>query len=330
MGCGASTDETAKEKETQDNQQQEQPATREKEEEAPAADGGADGGGGADNEERQGMADCGKASAAVDALFDDQGTRDLGNGFRAHRVGADSTMLKSVIELLATAEGGTATTAPDPLLDWAYAPRDTDGTSGNGQLFGPLSKEAAEDPKRQEWFNWVATYTSVFATNRNGCYALTAEAPDGNRVVVAAALTAPPGTVPFSTDEAEMEMACGAAGVELAEEITMGNERLNALGEWQEATKIGNADKLGEKGHLKVEVFAVAPAWQGKGCGSALLQFLNDVADADGVPAYLETAGPGNVAFYAKSGYEEVSRSLCGSFTDDGGAVAMLRAGKGN
>lgn len=38
-------------------------------------------------------------------------------------------------------------------------------------------------------------------------------------------------------------------------------------------------------------MFATAPEWQGKGCGSILIKFLGEVADADGVVSFLETAG---------------------------------------
>ena len=58
---------------------------------------------------------------------------------------------------------------------------------------------------------------------------------------------------------------------------------------------------------LYVSIFATAPDCQGQGCGSLLLNFLNDVADADGVCSYLETAGVRNTMFYTKKGgYQEV------------------------
>lgn len=51
-------------------------------------------------------------------------------------------------------------------------------------------------------------------------------------------------------------------------------------------------------------MFATSPEYQGRGCGSALLGFLGEVADADGVVGYLETAGVRNETFYEmKGGY---------------------------
>ena len=73
-------------------------------------------------------------------------------------------------------------------------------------------------------------------------------------------------------------------------------------------------------------MFATDPEYQGRGCGSALLRFLGEVADTDGVPAYLETAGARNVGFYSKKGgYNEVGRSQVASFQAEGGGVAMFR-----
>ena len=57
-----------------------------------------------------------------------------------------------------------------------------------------------------------------------------------------------------------------------------------------------------------------------------LIDFLGDVADADGVETYLETAGEKNTTFYAKKGgYQEVARENLGNFTYEGGAVSMRR-----
>ena len=77
-------------------------------------------------------------------------------------------------------------------------------------------------------------------------------------------------------------------------------------------------------------MFATAPEYQGKGCGSALLQFLGLVADTDGVVSYLETAGVRNTTFYSKKGgFNLVGKSPVANFTSDGGGVAMLRPKNG-
>merc|ERR1712093_966418 len=99
--------------------------------------------------------------------------------------------------------------------------------------------------------------------------------------------------------------------------------RNNVLGQWQ--GQVQEAAGLGRK-YLYILFFDTAPEWQGRGCGSKLLEFLGDVADADGVVSFLETAGTRNTTFYAKKGgYEEVHRSPVANFGYEGGGVAMRR-----
>lgn len=50
------------------------------------------------------------------------------------------------------------------------------------------------------------------------------------------------------------------------------------------------------------------PAHQGKGFGGAAIRAGLDRADADGVPAYLETADPNNVGIYRSFGFETIHR----------------------
>merc|ERR1712167_425350 len=140
---------------------------------------------------------------------------------------------------------------------------------------------------------------------------------------MAAAVTGPPGTVEFGRmSTAEMEQNLRRAGMNLAIEILVQNQRNKALGIWQDAAQ--KSAGLGK--HLYILFFDTAPEWQGRGCGGALLRFLGDVADVDGVESFLETAGKRNTMFYAnKGGFEEVARSPVGNFDHEGGGVAMRR-----
>jgi len=141
--------------------------------------------------------------------------------------------------------------------------------------------------------------------------------------VKAAAVTGPPGTVEFGRmSTGEMEQNLRRAGMNLAIEILVKNQRNKALGMWQSAAQ--NSACLGK--HLYILFFDTAPEWQGRGCGGTLLRFLGDVADVDGVESFLETAGKRNTTFYAKGGFEEVARSPVASFDHDGGGVAMRRS----
>ena len=56
--------------------------------------------------------------------------------------------------------------------------------------------------------------------------------------------------------------------------------------------------------HYYLAMLAVAPPWQGRGIGSALLQPGLQVCDAEQVPAYLVTDTEPNVRFYAHHGFE--------------------------
>ena len=62
-----------------------------------------------------------------------------------------------------------------------------------------------------------------------------------------------------------------------------------------------------EPGHAYLWFLGVAPAAQGRGVGSALLRAANARLDAEGLPAYLETATTRNVALYKRHGFKVIS-----------------------
>ena len=55
--------------------------------------------------------------------------------------------------------------------------------------------------------------------------------------------------------------------------------------------------------HWYLAVMGVAPEWQGKGLGSALMKPALDSLDADGVPSYLESSTPRSRALYQRNGF---------------------------
>jgi predicted N-acetyltransferase YhbS len=55
-----------------------------------------------------------------------------------------------------------------------------------------------------------------------------------------------------------------------------------------------------------LDVVAVAPERRGEGIGAALIRWGVERARADGVPAILETARPGNVALYEHFGFRVI------------------------
>ena len=58
--------------------------------------------------------------------------------------------------------------------------------------------------------------------------------------------------------------------------------------------------------HWYLMVIGVSPEGRGRGLGRALIQPVMDRADAAGLPCYLETAQPDNVAFYEHLGFTRV------------------------
>jgi GNAT superfamily N-acetyltransferase len=52
---------------------------------------------------------------------------------------------------------------------------------------------------------------------------------------------------------------------------------------------------------------AVEAAHRGSGLGAALIRHGLDFADRDGVPAFLETGRPGNVAYYERRGFRTIA-----------------------
>jgi ribosomal protein S18 acetylase RimI-like enzyme len=61
-----------------------------------------------------------------------------------------------------------------------------------------------------------------------------------------------------------------------------------------------------EPAHWYLPIIGVAPAWQGRGYGAALLRAVLERCDADRVPAYLEASTPRNLALYERNGFEAV------------------------
>ena len=58
--------------------------------------------------------------------------------------------------------------------------------------------------------------------------------------------------------------------------------------------------------HWYLPIIGVAPAWQGRGFGAALLRPVLERCDQDRVPAYLEASTPRNRALYERHGFEVV------------------------
>jgi ribosomal protein S18 acetylase RimI-like enzyme len=56
--------------------------------------------------------------------------------------------------------------------------------------------------------------------------------------------------------------------------------------------------------HWYLAFMGVAPEWQGRGLGTALMQPALEILDAAGTPAYLESSTPRSRALYQRNGFE--------------------------
>ena len=56
--------------------------------------------------------------------------------------------------------------------------------------------------------------------------------------------------------------------------------------------------------HWYLPLIGVDPAYQGRGCGSALMREALAEFERDGRPAYLESTNPKNIALYERHGFE--------------------------
>ncbi|MCB0207738.1 MAG: GNAT family N-acetyltransferase [Anaerolineae bacterium] len=60
--------------------------------------------------------------------------------------------------------------------------------------------------------------------------------------------------------------------------------------------------------HYYLDCLGIAPAWQQKGLGSAILNFVTHKADVEQVGCYLESTNPRNLAFYQRFGFQILSQ----------------------
>jgi GNAT superfamily N-acetyltransferase len=75
-----------------------------------------------------------------------------------------------------------------------------------------------------------------------------------------------------------------------------GAERYHAFWGWLES-------HIPAEPHWMLDMVGVDPARQGQGIGGALIRHGLDLADRDGVPAFLETGNPRNVPSYERLGF---------------------------
>lgn len=84
----------------------------------------------------------------------------------------------------------------------------------------------------------------------------------------------------------------------------------------EHAERLGQVMALTEAAHptgrpyLYLQQMAVLPTHRGKGLGGAMLRFGLQVADAEGLPAYLEASTPRNRALYLRHGFVDFGEPI--------------------
>lgn len=122
---------------------------------------------------------------------------------------------------------------------------------------------------------------------------------DGSRVQ-AAAVWLPPGAFPWSVAR------------KLAATPTLGRVAVADTGAFPTFVRYGeNVERAHpHQPHWYLEALSVRPECQGRRLGSRLVKPILERADAEGVPCYLETSDPANIAFYRRFGFEVVDPAL--------------------
>lgn len=73
--------------------------------------------------------------------------------------------------------------------------------------------------------------------------------------------------------------------------------------------------------HWYLPIIGVAPVWQGRGFGAALMRPMLERCDRDRAPAYLEASTPRNRALYERHGFEVMEECR---YADDGPPLWMM------
>lgn len=195
----------------------------------------------------------------------------------------DDPRYEQAVDVLTRAFCGTDKVAPEPVLGWAYA-----GTEDG--LLGPLRAKPTET--RRAFFRWLAELDMHIQVSTDGIYALVDE--HGTMVAVnsSSLSKAPPASVLLSG-------LCQLG-------LMPGSDSEKRGVRWRFLVIYMALDEAHAKTipghHLYVRTVSVHPDHQGRGVGGALLELVADLADAYGLPAYLECVGDRNEGFYAKKG----------------------------
>lgn len=243
--------------------------------------------------------------------------RKYGRFAAVHVASKQDPRFEQAMDLLTRSFCGTEKANPEPVMQWAYT-----GTQEN--LLAPLPAPPSET--RLAFFRWLAGIDMNLQVNAEGIWALL----DADGVMVAATSSTMSKDPPCCL---MMGMVCKTiCCCQFPKDENGTSTALQRIGSMKEMGVMHEEAMPGP--HLYVRTVATHPEHQGKGAGSALLNLIADIADAHGLPAYLECVGDKNETFYAKKGGYSVFRRTVvefeGSKLDlNGGIAGMIRPAKG-
>ncbi|KAJ1335382.1 [ribosomal protein S18]-alanine N-acetyltransferase [Microdochium nivale] len=101
---------------------------------------------------------------------------------------------------------------------------------------------------------------------------------------------------------------------------------------WKQAQEVAHSSVWTDpRGYYFLNIMVVSPEAQGKGIGRAMMEYVTDRADAEGMPCYLESSrDKPNMDIYSRFGFKFTKELLC---DDEGTAIklyTMVREPKGD
>ena len=250
----------------------------------------------------------------------------------------DPELLSEACECIILSFMGTATTAPEADMSWAFF------GDARPRHAAPLEPEFVDAPGWRTFVTFIMRLTFYGYLRRGGCFALLAggdgdgdgSGPGAGKLKVAAAtICVPPNDHRWHIRDTDpvnlicLGMLCrlGMPPRSVLGFLTVTGARCDVLVKTMHLAHHRHAPGR----HWYVGSFAVHPAFQGRGNGKAFLRdTICALGDHDDVPCYLETVGARNKGFYGHVGGFEVHEHCVIAYKgsalgDDGGTAMMVR-----
>ena len=230
-------------------------------------------------------------------------------GHKAMSISESIKKNSDVMSVLSRSFSGTATTAPEGTLDW---------------VVGPSLKDKWDDPRRRLLFDWLMKMEWALAFAHDG-FAVAGLKQDGTigGVILVVPHKGIQSDLASTTETIRALWGVGRPPWKGVEDVSAFRRRAFAAQSAVENVK----NKYCKGPHAHVKVVAVDPDAQGMGFCGKLMRYVNDWADQQHLPLWLETSGERNVAIYERFGYKTMERYefRCGEEVHED-EFGMLRA----